>query len=404
MEVMQNGSTILMRWYAGSRYMKETAGSTTREYTWIGGDAYTAPCVAVKTNTSSQVYYYLLRDYLGNITHQVNMSNTVVAEYSFDSWGRRRDKDDWTYNLVGEPELFAGRGFTAHEWLPWFNLYNMNGRLYDPVVGRFLSPDNYVQMPDNTQNFNRYSYCINNPLKYTDPSGEIIFTILAAIFAPPLLPVAIAADIGGIINTVNHWDAIKNSDNFWQGFAKGAGLYGLGGANGALTYTSAGIGTFAGGFIEELGSGLITGETDDLLAKSFVSGGTQYLGGKIASKVSDVTSKGLTKLGLENRLAKNIISDVAGAIPGTFTATTAKSYLGYGKSFKESIQDGVRSIPGATLSGIGSGITKTVLTNQRAARIEKIRQNPAIIDPYYDFQWQPSNNQYYQPLTPKVPI
>ena len=191
MEVKQNGSTILTRWYAGSRYMKETA-------TWIGGDAYTAPCVAVKTNTCSQVYYYLLRDYLGNITHQVNMSNTVVAEYSFDSWGRRRDKDDWTYNLVGEPELFAGRGFTGHEWLPWFNLYNMNGRLYDLVVGRFLSPDNYVQMPDNTQNFNRYSYALNNPLKYTDPDGEFIFTLLAAIIpgAQPLLPFAVAADIG----------------------------------------------------------------------------------------------------------------------------------------------------------------------------------------------------------------
>ena len=181
MEVKQNGSTILTRWYAGSRYMKETAGSTTREYTWIGGDAYTAPCVAVKTNTGSQIYYYLLRDYLGNITHQVNMSNTVVAEYSFDSWGRRRDKDDWTYNLVGEPELLAGRGFTGHEWLPWFNLYNMNGRLYDPAVGRFLSPDNYVQMPDNTQNFNRYSYCLNNPLRYTDPTGEIFGTIFGAI-------------------------------------------------------------------------------------------------------------------------------------------------------------------------------------------------------------------------------
>ncbi len=49
----------------------------------------------------------------------------------------------------------------------------MNGRLYDPLVGRFLSPDNNVQMPDFSQNFNRYSYCINNPLIYTDPSGEI---------------------------------------------------------------------------------------------------------------------------------------------------------------------------------------------------------------------------------------
>ena len=51
----------------------------------------------------------------------------------------------------------------------------MNARLYDPMVSRFLSPDPYVQMPDNTQNFNRYSYCLNNPLKYIDESGEFIF-------------------------------------------------------------------------------------------------------------------------------------------------------------------------------------------------------------------------------------
>jgi len=47
----------------------------------------------------------------------------------------------------------------------------MNGRLYDPFTGQFLSPDNYVQAPDFTQNLNRYVYCLNNPLKYTDPSG-----------------------------------------------------------------------------------------------------------------------------------------------------------------------------------------------------------------------------------------
>ena len=46
-----------------------------------------------------------------------------------------------------------------------------NARLYDPALGRFLSPDPYVQMPDFTQNFNRYSYCLNNPLKYNDITG-----------------------------------------------------------------------------------------------------------------------------------------------------------------------------------------------------------------------------------------
>jgi len=43
--------------------------------------------------------------------------------------------------------------------------------MYDPVIGRVLSPDNYVQDPTNTQSYNRYSYCLNNPLRYTDPSG-----------------------------------------------------------------------------------------------------------------------------------------------------------------------------------------------------------------------------------------
>ncbi|MGV8091902.1 MAG: RHS repeat domain-containing protein [Mangrovibacterium sp.] len=174
MEVSQSGNTILTRWYGSSRYMKETAGSTTKEYTWIGGDAYSAPAVAVKEG-STTIWYYLLRDYLGNIIHQVDASGNVVAEYNFDPWGRRRDKDTWSYTLDSEPALFADRGFTGHEHLSWFNLINMNGRLYDPLVGRFLSPDKYVQFPDYTQNFNRYSYCLNNPLIYIDPSGDFFW-------------------------------------------------------------------------------------------------------------------------------------------------------------------------------------------------------------------------------------
>lgn len=76
------------------------------------------------------------------------------------------------YVMGSEPALFLGRGYTAHEHLPWFGLINMNARLYEAALGRFLSPDPYVQMPDFTQSFNRYSYCVNNPLIYIDPSGE----------------------------------------------------------------------------------------------------------------------------------------------------------------------------------------------------------------------------------------
>jgi RHS repeat-associated protein len=82
-----------------------------------------------------------------------------------------------------------------HEHLDDFGLINMNGRAYDPLLARFLSPDPFIQAPDNWGSFNRYGYCMNNPLMYTDPSGEIIFTLLSAFLCPALLPYAISADI-----------------------------------------------------------------------------------------------------------------------------------------------------------------------------------------------------------------
>jgi len=192
MEVKQSGSTILARWYPSGGYIKETAGGATKEYTFIGGDAYSAPVVAI-TQSGMTTYYNLLRDHLGSITHVVNASNnTLLYENSYDPWGRMRNITTWANYAPGsEPSLFvAGRGFTGHacppkhqrrrEHLPWFNLINMNGRVYDPLVGQFLSPDNHVQAPYFTQGLNRYVYCLNNPLRYTDPSGER--TILGRFF------------------------------------------------------------------------------------------------------------------------------------------------------------------------------------------------------------------------------
>ena len=64
---------------------------------------------------------------------------------------------------------------TGHEHLNDFGLINMNGRMYDPVLSSFLSPDNYMQDPTSQQGFNRYAYCMYNPLKYVDPTGEQYF-------------------------------------------------------------------------------------------------------------------------------------------------------------------------------------------------------------------------------------
>lgn len=181
MTVTQGGNTILTRWYAGNDYMKETSGGVIKEYTYLGGSAYTAPVVAV-TQGGSTSYFYLLRDHLGSVTHVVRSDNTLEAEYSYDAWGRRRSANDWSYTLDAmDKALFDGRGYTGHEHLMWFDLINMNGRLYDPLIARFLSPDNFVQAPDLSQAFNRYSYCLNNPLVYTDPDGEFIWTIITGV-------------------------------------------------------------------------------------------------------------------------------------------------------------------------------------------------------------------------------
>jgi RHS repeat-associated protein len=117
-------------------------------------------------------HFYIHRDRQGSVRHISNANGYMLATYYYDPWGRQTDSLGNAYAPYKEPLLLLGRGYTGHEHLPWFNLINMNARLYDPFVGRFLSPDPYVQAPGLLQNFNRYTYCMNNPLIYTDPSGE----------------------------------------------------------------------------------------------------------------------------------------------------------------------------------------------------------------------------------------
>ena len=179
MTLQTNGVTTRTRYYFGGSCEREVAGSATTQYIWIGGDAYTAVAVATKEGAGSWTVYNIFRDHLGTITHL--KTGSTIIEYSFDAWGRRRNKDDWSYTLTNEPALFADRGFTGHEFLADFNLYNMNGRLYDPVVGRFLSPDPFIADPSFSQSYNRYAYALNNPLKYNDPDGELPFLAILGI-------------------------------------------------------------------------------------------------------------------------------------------------------------------------------------------------------------------------------
>lgn len=171
MELKQNGVIQLVRHYLGACYEKDLGIGGNKEKLYLGGDAYSAPAVYVKQGSGSWQLYFICRDYLGSITQLADSNGSLTQELSFDPWGNLRNPADWSFNNMPTDYLFD-RGFTGHEHLDNFSLVNMNGRVYDPLLGRMLSPDKYIQAPDYTQNLNRYSYCFNNPLKYTDPTGN----------------------------------------------------------------------------------------------------------------------------------------------------------------------------------------------------------------------------------------
>ena len=163
----------LRKYYSadGTMEIKENLQLGTVEFvTYLGGDGYSAP-VVIKSDGVTQNYLYLHRDYQGTILAISNSIGQVVEKRLFDAWGNIiKVQDGAGMTLNGLTVL--DRGYTGHEHLQSVDLIHMNGRLYDPKLHRFLQPDNFVQEPFNTQNYNRYGYVLNNPLKYTDPSGE----------------------------------------------------------------------------------------------------------------------------------------------------------------------------------------------------------------------------------------
>jgi RHS repeat-associated protein len=128
---------------------------------------------------------YLHKDHLGSLNAITDDQGELLQDLAFDAWGERRNPDSW--GPYTDPQLIAfdhsrtTRGFTGHEMLDEVGIVHMNGRIYDPKLGRFLQADPFVQEPTNTQSLNRYSYVFNNPLNATDPSGYFLDFIAYAV-------------------------------------------------------------------------------------------------------------------------------------------------------------------------------------------------------------------------------
>jgi RHS repeat-associated protein len=122
-----------------------------------------------ETETQGNIWY-THGDHQGNLTALTKHWNGGILErYAYNPWGKRRHPTDWT-KAANDPK-WTNRGYTLHEHLDDVDLIHMNGRVYSPEIGRMISPDPVTQAPENGQNYNRYTYAFNNPLRFSDPSG-----------------------------------------------------------------------------------------------------------------------------------------------------------------------------------------------------------------------------------------
>lgn len=311
-EYKENNTLKYTRFYFGGYEKEVQAGAGTvrhLNYIYAAGKLI---AINVKKNTGRDTMFYLYTDYLGSLRCITDSIANVKQRLSFDAWGNRRDPITGVKLTSAKGLLFA-RGFTGHEHLDEFSLINMNGRVYDPMLGMFISPDNFVQAPDNTQNFNRYAYCYNNPLMYTDPTGEYAFWDDA---------VAMAA--GGIYNLASN--AIQGNIH---SFGEGIGYFVTGVAAGEATLYG---GPVAGGAVLGLGNNLTSQISQNGLSNiswgqaalsTGMGAATSYLGGQIGNAISPYTSSllsGITNRVLYNALDQGINNAISGFVVGTGTS------------------------------------------------------------------------------------
>jgi len=245
----------------------------------------------------------------------------------------------YTYNVAEQ-----------HEHLGSFGILNMNGRIFDPNTATFFSPDPFVQAPYNSQNFNRYSYCLNNPLMYTDPSGELWFLVAAAaVFG--------AYSGGSMANgTLNPFKWDYSSGKTWGYMLGGAVVGGLSAGVGSVISTSGvpfanTLAIMGGSLTNSVGTWMYTGgQTDITMSLGF--GSINFTTGKFSTfstKNSWYENLGYGLGALANLRDINNLFDQTTA--NLFTQNRNSIEDGGGKDFIS--HTGIKSASGETLMSFG---------------------------------------------------
>lgn len=316
------------KFYSSDFAIEVTKNNETGEVqliTYINGSPYSANYIKKEVINSSGTVsnnYYLHRDNLGSILAITKTDGSVVEKRFFDAWGNLKGLVKSNGQTVTDAEqlrfmpLFLDRGYTGHEHLQTVGLINMNARIYDPVLRKFLSPDNLVADPYNTQSYDRFGYVYNNPLLYVDVDGNEAISLGVAV----VIGVAVAIFSKAIINMIS-------GIPFWYGMGKAAVV---GAASAAISF---GIGAAATSVFSE---GLSVGKALFEAGMHAVSGGMMSVidGGKfgvgaLSGLVSSLIASGVQKIGTIGSFGSNnpdvlkAIMVTSGGLSGGISATIA---------------------------------------------------------------------------------
>ncbi|MCG7566171.1 FG-GAP-like repeat-containing protein [Pseudoalteromonas sp. CnMc7-15] len=246
--------------------------------------------VTQRDNGSSDVLYQHT-DYQGSVVLVTNQQGDAVSQAIYDPFGKRThvflasNYGDFIYSAPSE------QGYTGHKQLDHLDIIHMKGRIYDATLGRFLQADPFIQAPLNGQNYNRYSYVLNNPMSMTDPSGHFFKWLGKTV--KKYWRVVVAA----VVSYVTYGLAAEWAAG-WAvaGFAKGA----IGNAMVA--------GAISGGVAGYVGSGSLKGAVNGALA-GVVFGA---IGGKIRAAQSSGNPWSTSRQMATHAMAGGILSEVQG--------------------------------------------------------------------------------------------
>ena len=201
--------------------MKDNLTGKEKHILYIEGSPYESSIVYLKDFTeSSGSYKFLHKDYLGSILAISDEAGNKLEQRHFDAWGNfthlqiNNGAIITDKNIINNTILLICRGYTSHEHFVEVGIIHMNGRLYDPLLRRFLNADENIQAPTNTQNYNKYGYVMNNPMMYNDPSGEFWGWLIGAV---------VGSYLSGVQANNGNWNPVKwDWKNTWTSVVGGA--------------------------------------------------------------------------------------------------------------------------------------------------------------------------------------